>query len=164
MIFETERLIVRKLNMNDLQSFHELQRNPKVLQFADGEIKSLAGNEEELEELILKYTKENNDFWIYAISRKSDSSFLGTLALVKDGEDDEIGYRFLEREWGKGYGAEICKGLINYCKQIGLKKIIGYVADANIASVRILEQNNFEVVSKQKDANGIDETKFEFKL
>ena len=164
MIFETERLIVRKLNMNDLQSFHKLQSNPKVLQFADGEIKSLAGNKAELKELILKYTKENNDFWIYAISRKSDSSFVGTVALVKDGEDDEIGYRFLELEWGKGYGAEICNGLIQYCKQIGLKKIIGYVADVNIASVRILEQNNFEVVSKQKDANGIDVTKFQLIL
>jgi len=150
--------------MNDLQSFHELQSNPKVLQFADGEIKSLAGNKAELEELILKYTKENNDFWIYAITRKSDTSFVGTLALVKDGEDDEIGYRFLESEWGKGYGTEICKGLIQYCKQIGIKKIIGYVAAANVASVRILEQNNFEVVSKQKDANGIEETKFQLIL
>lgn len=150
--------------MNDLQPFHEMQSNPNVMRFADGEVKSIEAHKKELCDLIDKYNQPNNDFWIYAIDRKEDIFFVGTVALVKDNNDDEIGYRFLEKYWKNGYGSEICKGLINYCKKIGLHKIIGYVADENLASVRILEQHNFEIVAKIKDEYGNDETKYELEL
>ena len=108
MIFETERLIIRRLVMSDLQSFHEMQSNPKVMQFADGEVKSLEEHQEELQDLINKYNIKHNDFWIYAIENKQTNNFMGTVALVKDeNNDDEIGYRFLEKYWKNGYGSEI---------------------------------------------------------
>ncbi len=165
MIFETERLIVRKLTLDDLQAFHEMQSNPKVMQYATGDVKSKSEHEKEIEDLILKYNKTNNDFWIYAIERKNDAVFVGTIALVKDGKDDEIGYRFLEKYWGKGYATEICEGLLNYCKQIGMKKIIGYVVDVNIASAKILEKFQFTVVKKFVSEDiGLPETKYELVL
>ena len=57
----------------------------------------------------------------------------------KDNLDDEIGYRFLEEFWKLGYGAEVCVGLITYCKKLKMDKIIGYVVDENIASSKILD-------------------------
>jgi len=84
MIFETERLEVRKLMTIDLDGFYELQSNPKVLQFATGEIKTFEENKTELASLIDRYSLSNNDFWIYAIIRKADLTFVGTIALVKD--------------------------------------------------------------------------------
>ena len=165
MIFETERLIVRKLILEDLHSFHVMQSNPKVMQFADGDVKSLEAHTIELNALISKYTFKNNDFWIYAIERKSDSKFVGTLALVKDGKEDEIGYRFLEEYWGRGYATEICGGLIQYCKSIGLQKIIGYVVDENSASVKILEKYNFKKVTQfMGKESQLPETKYEVYL
>jgi len=165
MIFETERLIVRKLILSDLNAFHEMQSNLKVMQFADGDVKSLTEHKEELNALIHKYTLANNDFWIYAIIRKSDYQFIGTLALVKDGKDDEIGYRFLEKYWGTGYGFEVCEATIRYCKKLGIKKLVGYVVDENIASVKILEKLNFRVVKKFiSDDIQLPETKYELKL
>jgi RimJ/RimL family protein N-acetyltransferase len=165
MIFESERLIVRKLILSDLNSFHEMQSNVKVMQFADGEVKSLSEHKIEIKELINKYDIVDNDFWIYAIERKDDSRFLGTLALVKDGEDDEIGYRFLEKYWNKGYGFEICKATISHCKQIGLEKIVGYVVDENIASAKILKKLNFKIVKKFiSDDLKLPETKYELEL
>lgn len=165
MIFETERLIVRKLILEDLESFHVMQSNPKVMQFADGDVKSLEAHTIELNELMSKYTGTNNDFWIYAIVRKSDSKFVGTVALVKDGKEDEIGYRFLEEYWGIGYATEICGGLIQYCKSIGLRKIIGYVVDENSASVKILEKYKFKKVTQfMGKESQLPETKYEVYL
>lgn len=92
MIFETERLLIRKLNLQDLEPFHQLESNPNVLKYAAGEVKNFEENKTELLDLIDRYKKHYNDFWIYAIERKSDKKFMGTLALVKDGIDDEIGY------------------------------------------------------------------------
>ncbi|TCI90682.1 GNAT family N-acetyltransferase [Tenacibaculum sp. M341] len=162
MIFETNRLIVRKLTLEDLQPFFELESNPEVLQYATGEVKTLEECEAELKELIHKYDKKGNDFWIYAIERKSDNQFIGTLAFVKDeNRDDEIGYRFIQRYWGNGYATEVCESLIPYCKSIGMKKLIGCVVDKNVASAKILERFNF---TKEKsfvsDDIGLPETKY----
>ncbi|WP_435263577.1 GNAT family N-acetyltransferase [Tenacibaculum sp. nBUS_03] len=165
MIFETERLLVRKLVLTDLNPFYELESNPLVLQYATGEVKTLPECEKELKELIVKYDESNNDFWIYAIESKIDNEFIGTLALVKDGEDDEIGYRFLEKYWGKGYASEICASLITYCRKLGMKKIVGFVVDDNIASAKIIERHNFKIVKKFiSDDIGLPETKYELYL
>lgn len=166
MIFETQRLLIRKLELPDLKGFFKLESNPQVLQYATGEIKTLLECEKELNDLIKKYGEEHNDFWIYTIERKQDKEFIGTVALVKDEEgNDEIGYRFIQEYWGNGYATEICESLIKYCKSIGMKKIIGCVVDDNIASAKILERFNFKEIEKfVSDDIGLPETKYELVL
>ncbi|WP_075341993.1 GNAT family N-acetyltransferase [Tenacibaculum agarivorans] len=166
MIFETDRLEVRYLKMSDIEGYYQLQSNPKVLQYATGEVTSYEKIKENLEEVIQKYNVVDNNFWIYAIERKSDQIFVGTVAIVKDeNNEDEIGYRFIETYWGNGYGFEICEGLITYARKVGMSKLIGYVVDENIASAKILEKLNFKPVHKfvSKDI-GLPETKYELKL
>lgn len=166
MIFETKRLLIRKLQVVDIEPFYELESNPKVLQYATGEPKNLEESKEDLKQLIARYTNKKNDFWIYAIERKSDNEFVGTVALVKDEEgNDEIGYRFIERYWGNGFATELCEGLIQYCKSVGMKKLIGCVVDENIASAKILERFNFVAIEKFiSDDIGLPETKYELNL
>ena len=122
MIFETERLLVRHLKENDIEGFYALESNPEVLKYAMGEVDSYKNIKKNLSELISKYDKPTNDFWIYAIERKSNHTFLGTIALIKDKNgDDEIGYRFIQEYWGNGYGFEVCAGIVAYAKKISLK-------------------------------------------
>lgn len=165
-IFETERLIVRQLVASDIDGYYKLQSNPLVLKYAIGEVEPFEEIEMDLQRVIEKYDVAKNDFWIYAILRKSDDEFLGTVALVKDDYgDDELGYRFIEEYWGNGYGYEVCLGLIGYAKRSNLKKLVGYVVDENIASVRVLEKSNFKIVRKYIGAETkMPETKYELIL
>ena len=165
MIFETERLLVRKLILSDLDAFHQMQSNRKVMQFVTGNVKTKVAHLTELKELINKYKIPENDFWIYAIQTKREAQFIGTVALVKDNNDDEIGYRFLEKYWGNGYGLEICKGMIRYCKRLKIRKLIGYVVDENKASAKILERCNFRITKRFiSDDLKLPETKYELYL
>lgn len=165
MIFETERLIVRKLILSDLNSFHKMQSNRNVMQFADGDVKTLQEHQIEIKKLINLYDKPKNDFWIYAIERKIDKKFVGTLALIKDGKNDEIGYRFLEKFWNKGYGFEVCKATIGYCKKIGMQKLVAYCVDANIASAKILKKLHFSAIAHFiSDDIKLPETKYVLEL
>ncbi len=165
MIFETNSLLVRKLKKTDLQAFHKTQSNPQVMQYATGVTKSLQEHTLELDDLISKYDKVNNDFWIYAIERKSDAVFIGTVALVKSKNDDEIGYRFLQEYWGNGYGTEVCQGLIEYCRNKNFTKLIAYAVDVNIASHKILEKLHFKCVKKQiAEDLQLPETKYQLYL
>ena len=166
MIFETNRFYVRKLRIADFDAFHEMQSNINVMQYVRGSAMTFEENKEELPKLIDLYSKPKNDFWIYAIERKEDTTFVGTVALVKDNnENDEIGYRFLEKFWGSGYGFEIAEGLVNYCKVIGKSKIIACAAIKNVASTRIIERLGFEFVSDfVSDDLNIPERKFILEL
>lgn len=164
MIFETERLIVRKLTALDVNFFHILESNPNVLKYAEGDVKTLYENKEELITLIEKYDKKENDFWIYAIENKENQQFMGTIAMVKDGFDDEIGYRFIEEYWGNDYGFEICNGIISYAKAIGLNKIGGYVVQKNVASLKILEKLGFKKIESFVNKKFQKEIKYELVL
>lgn len=165
-IFETEILLVRRLKMSDIKPYHEMQSNPKVMQYVIGEVQTEKEHLIELERLIDFYDKEDNDFWIYAIDRKLDNEFVGTVAFIKDDEgDDEIGYRFLEKYWGFGYGYNLCKASVGYCSSIGMPKLIGYVINLNVASAKILKKCNFDYVSDGIDSDSkLPEKKYQLML
>lgn len=165
-LFETSRCRVRFLQMNDLEPFHEMQSNPRVMQYVRGKGMTREENEKELPDLIEKYDNKNNDFWIYAIEKKSNQEFIGTCAFVKDDMgDDELGYRFLEKYWGLGYGLEICSGLIAYGEKMGLPYLVGYVVNENKASAKILEKCGFQIVGQGIDPKlKLPETKYRLVL
>ncbi len=164
-IFETERMLVRKLTLEDLVPFHEMHRNMNVMQYVRGKTMTFEEDKKDLIDLIQKYDKPYNDFWIYAIVRKSDRNFIGSIAFVKDEHDDEIGYRFLEKYWKNGYGTEIVLGMISYCKKAGFLKLIAYVAKENVASDKIIRKVGFEFIENSfcKEI-GIQERKYKLEL
>lgn len=181
-IFETENFTVRKLKSTDFEAFHEMQGNVRVMRYVRG--KPMAYNEDkaELKKLIASYDKKDNDFWVFAVELKEDKIFIGTVALVKSedygdvtpndililnikADECEIGYRLLEKYWGNGYASEIAKGLIEYTRKIGFKRLIGCVADENLASVKILKQLGFQFVKSFAAADlKVPEKKFELYL
>ena len=156
-IFQTENFSFRRLKIADFEHFHEMQSNSNVMRFVRSRPMTYEENQIELEQLTQSYDRPDNDFWIYAVQRKSDEAFIGTVALVKsDAHGDvtnkdrlvlnikeyecEIGYRLLEKYWGKGYASEIAKGLVSYAKELGFKRLIGCVAHENSASEKILKK------------------------
>lgn len=141
-IFSTKRLTVRALTLDDLHGFHDMQGNPRVMQHVGGRAFTLEENHKDLQDVIEAYGRADNDFWVWAVVRKTDGAFAGTCALiVNDRGEDEIGYRFREKYWGMGYGREICRSLLQYGFEAMHKTaIVAYVDKANRASVRILEQ------------------------
>ena len=159
MIFETERLYVRNLVLEDFPPFHEMQNNPKVLEFVIGRGFTEEENRKQLNGCIEKYSKPGNDFWVWAVIRKLDNEFLGTCAVIGDEDEksNEIGYRFLEKYWGNGYGSEICNGLIEHCLSImNLKSIFATVDVRNIGSVKILDKSKIPFIKEYMNEGVLD--------
>jgi RimJ/RimL family protein N-acetyltransferase len=181
-IFNTENFTIRGLKLTDFEPFHEMQGNSSVMRFVRGKPLTYQENKEELDKLVSSYNISDNDFWIFAVERKKDRSFIGTVAFVKSEdhgevrdkdnlilnikEDEcEIGYRLLEKYWGNGYAREIVDGLVEYAREIGFKRLIACAANENIASLKILKQLGFQFVNNfiSEDLK-IPEQKFELYL
>lgn len=150
MIFQTTRLNIRPLHLNDFAAFHEMQGNINVMRYTSDRAQTEEEDLASLKDCISKYDEPDNNFWIWAIERKSDQAFLGTVALIVNDEgEDEIGFRFLEKYWGNGYGQEAADALCKYAleeKKITL--LVGYVFVDNMGSVKILERAGFQLIKE----------------
>ncbi|MEM8736788.1 MAG: GNAT family N-acetyltransferase, partial [Planctomycetota bacterium] len=88
--------------------------------------------------------------------QKSDKQFVGTCAIVPSDGQQEIGYRFLRRFFGNGFGQEVCDGLIDYgINGQSLSELIAYVDVRNVASVKILDRSQLAFVREIQDEDGV---------
>lgn len=73
-------------------------------------------------------------------TKVGDLSFKG----LKDDGSVEIGYGFNEVYWNKGYATEAVEAIVNWAiNQPGVKIVEAEAESNNIASIRVLEKNNF---------------------
>ena len=147
MIFQTQRLIIRNLTLDDFPAFFELQGNPNIHLYTGSPVDDEVSTRTSLQKCINSYTVPDNDFWIWAIERKLDGAMVGTCAVVKGvseptGEGPEIGYRFIEKYWGNGYAGEICDPLVDHVlNTMQLPWVFGQADVKNVASIKVLERS-----------------------
>jgi ribosomal-protein-alanine N-acetyltransferase len=140
-LFETERLRVRYLKALDLEPFYDMQRNVEVMQFIKPAM-NLEESKIELNRFMSYYHNENINFNIWAAKEEQTDLFIGICGVYENAKKEfEIAYRLRKQFWGKGYGLEMARGLIQYCfEQTDLELLKAYVRVGNTGSIRILEQ------------------------
>lgn len=149
-IFQTIHLQIRSLHLNDYPAFHEMQGNLNVMRYTTGRAQTEEEDLISLKDCISKYDLPDNKFWIWAIERKVDQAFVGTVALILNEEgEDEIGFRFLEKYWGNGYGQEAADALFKYAFKVQtIETLVAYVFVDNVGSVKILERAGFKLIKE----------------
>lgn len=146
-ILETDRLFLRELDIDDAENFYKLNLNPNVIKYTgNSAFKSI----EEAREFLENYEDyKKNGFGRWAVIEKSTNRFIGWCGLKYDRSIDEtdIGFRFFEQQWNKGFATESAKICISYgFEKLNLKTIIGRAMTENIASIKVLEKIGLEFV------------------
>lgn len=163
-VIETDRLILRYWNDNDLSDFYEYAQVKGVGEMAGWHHhKSIEESKGILDMFI-------SDKKIFAIQLKKSGKVIGSLGLQnswteKDEEYcdlkiKEIGYVLSKDYWGKGLMPEAVKALINYCfKELGLDAVTVGHFTSNEQSKRVIKKCGFKFVkledyySEQMDKN-----------
>lgn len=138
-ILQTPRLILRELTLADATDFFELNLNPNVIKYTgDKSFHSV----QEAENFLINYKDyERNGYGRWAVILKESGEFLGWCGLKSDGSETDIGFRFFEQHWNKGYATESATACIDYgFNQLGLNEIVGRARKENIASTKVLEK------------------------
>lgn len=140
-ILETPRLYLREFSLQDATHFYELNLNPNVIRYTGN---TPFKDVNEAHEFLLNYKDyATNGYGRWAVIDKQTDEFLGWCGLKFDAAQNEtdIGFRFFEEHWNKGYATESAKTCIDYGFQmLNLKEIIGRVMKENIASIKVLEK------------------------
>lgn len=114
LILETERLLLRELNVGDAESFYALNLNPNVIRYTgDSSFESV----EEAARFLQNYKDyKTNGYGRWAVIDQSSGAFLAWCGLKysKDADETDIGFRFFEQHWNKGYATESARACLNY--------------------------------------------------
>ena len=141
-VLETDRLLLRKINLDDAAFMLDLLNQPSFIQFiGDRGVRTLDDAREIIRSRYIA-AYENLGFGIYLTALK-DGTPIGICGLVKRDalEDVDIGYAFLPQFWAQGYAFESASAVMAYAKNdLKLKRVLGIVAPDNAASIRVLEK------------------------
>ncbi|MBV9522649.1 MAG: GNAT family N-acetyltransferase [Alphaproteobacteria bacterium] len=142
-VLETDRLILRRLGVEDAAFILELVNEPAWLRFiGDKGVKTL----EDARAYIANgpaamYAQYG--FGLYLTALKASSTPIGICGLLKRDvlPDVDLGFAFLCRFWGNGYAFEAATGVLAHAKkELGLDRIVAVASPANCSSIKLLER------------------------
>lgn len=141
-VFETERLLLRRFTADDAALIFGLNSDPEVIQYVhERPLESEADARQIITDIILP--QYANDLGRWAIHKKEDGGFIGWCGLKFLAEENiiDLGYRLKKVAWGKGYATEAARHSINYgFNQLNIPLITGRAHIENLASIHVLEK------------------------
>lgn len=167
-ILETDRLLFREIQSSDAEAMFEMDSDPAVhLYLGNNPLKHI----DEVYPLIENLQWQYKEFGMarMAVILKETGEFLGWAGLKRErnlpdrGIYIDLGYRFLKKHWGKGYGSEVGKALVDYgFNVLNLEKINAYADMGNAVSHKILEKSGLRFIETFDD-DGVVSAWFEMK-
>ncbi|QGK72527.1 GNAT family N-acetyltransferase [Flavobacterium sp. SLB02] len=151
---ETERLILRELIASDDQGMFELDSNPNVHIFVGKKpVKDIEESRSHIKIIQQQYRDLGAGRW--AVVLKETGEFIGwsgikfiTNEINHHKDFYEIGYRFIEKHWGKGYATEAGNAFVDYAfNTMKVDALYAYADKGNENSRRILEKLGMRYVN-----------------
>jgi [ribosomal protein S5]-alanine N-acetyltransferase len=143
-ILGTPRLLLRELTEDDAHAVYLLNSNPSVMRYLGNEAILLSPHEALAmfrTRIFPAYARHGMDRWAVVL-RESDTLIgLCGLRYLPRTDEYDLGYRFLQSHWGRGYATECARAVLEYGRaQLPGARIVGKAFLQNMASIRVLEK------------------------
>lgn len=140
-ILETERLLLRRMTLDDLDALWALYADRAVSHYVYGDNMTYAETQEELE-WILSVSDGQNRLGLWATVYKPTGEFIGRCGLLSWTIDErpevEVAYMLAQAYWGQGLGTEVGQALVAYgFEQLQLSRLICLIKATNQASINV---------------------------
>ena len=156
-ILETERLLLRRLVMDDFDALYKLYSNPEIRQYFPEGVLNREETKEELEWFLNGHPK-HPELGLWATIHKPSGKFIGRCGLLPwtiEGQHEvEIAYLLDKEFWGQGLASEGALAIRDYAfKKLGLSRLVCLIDPKNIASQKVAEKIGMTL---EKQVDGID--------
>ena len=134
---ETERLLIRKFEKEDLQAVYEYTSDANVMKY----IPEGVFTKETAKEFIVKNMGDRADK--FAVVLKDENMLIGHMFFCKYFGDHtyEIGWVFNPKFYNKGYASEAAKAILQYAfEEMKLHRVIATCQPQNPPSYRVMEK------------------------
>ena len=145
-VLNTDRLVLRELELGDADFILELLNDPSFLRFiGDKNVRTVEEAREHLRTGPMD-SYGRHGFGMWAVEPLGGGRPMGICGLVKrDWLDDvDVGFAFLPRYWSNGYGFESASAVLVHAQDVvGLERVVAITAHDNAASIGLLEKLGF---------------------
>lgn len=142
---ETDRLLLRTLDMKDKEPFFKYRSMPEVYKYQSWRPEDIEEIEEFLKKNISVCPNTKNTWMQLAVCLK-EGQLIGDIGIhfLEDDFQIEIGYTLSPDYQGNGYATEAVKAVINYVfSKLKKHRITASVDPDNIKSIKLLEKIGF---------------------
>ncbi len=145
--FETERLILHELRLDDAKDMFEYAKDAEIAAFGLWLPQvTLQENIDDLQEALEGYAAGTALDW--AVEHRADHKMIGRINLggyhARDRRAD-LGHAYNRDYWGKGYATEAAHCVVNFAfDALKLNRVGASVLPDNIGSIRVLEKLGFQ--------------------
>lgn len=142
------RIELGKISAADADAIREMTANPSVYRYLPTFLfEKQCADADEMIRLVYEEPFTAKQSLILAIRTKADGALCGFAefyGLRDDAHKVSIGYRLLERYWGRGIASETVALMVDYLfTQTDIELVTASVMIENAASSRVLEKNGF---------------------
>ncbi|MEE2751671.1 MAG: GNAT family N-acetyltransferase [Myxococcota bacterium] len=149
-VLRTPRLRLRPYIATDREWFVAIFTDPVIMKHLDGALSIEAA--ETLFSDILDGTRPRV-FGAWCALFNGD--IVGHGALLREGDDLEIGYILPRHAWGHGYATEIAQALSDYgLNSLGRTRLIATVDADHPPSLRVLQKIGMNILERVEDPDG----------
>jgi len=157
---ESDRLITRKIVINDVELWSEFFKDKEATEFLPNP--NLSSADERAQQWIDKQLKRygDNQFGLQVLIDKKTKQFIGQCGLLMqsiDGQTEvEVGYHIFKKHWGQGYAPEAAKLFIDYAFNNDITNSVTSIINIkNTKSQRVADKNGL-IREKQTVWSGLD--------
>lgn len=149
--FQTERLLLRPIEIKDAKGLFDLDSDPEVLKYiGTPPFASLNDSFKVIDILQKQYSEFGIGRW--AVIERESNEFIGWCGLKyfdspinRRSDFYELGYRFIQKYWGKGYASESVKAWLNVAfNHFKCDKVFAMTNIQHRASAKVLTKIGFE--------------------
>jgi RimJ/RimL family protein N-acetyltransferase len=157
-ILETERLLMRRLVSDDLDSLFALYRDPDVRRYFPEGTLTYEETKEELE-WFLNGHPSHPELGLWATIHKASNEFIGRCGLLpwtlQDRHEVEVAYLLAKKYWGRGLATEAARGIVEYAFGcLGLSRLICKIEPENHASIKVASKIGMSFEAEMEDDEG----------
>ncbi len=151
---KSKRLKYRELSKKDISRLFEIYSNTEAMKYRESPVMITIDDANEMLIRDEEVKKKNYEFR-FGIELITNSEMIGTVMYQPLSDKAIIGYSIDEKYWNNGYATEIVAFIVNYLKEKKFRQIDAWVKIENKASIRVLEKNNFSVISQTLYPNSV---------
>ncbi len=142
-------IILRKLSIGDVASYHQITSDEEVMRYITGTVYTYDETEAEVKRLVERF-RDHPALGVWVVLHRDSLQFIGLGALIGDSEAEaHIGFRVRPQLWNRGYGSSIAQHLLDLATAGGIERICARVDEANSPSRHIFERLGFSCTGCQ---------------
>ncbi|MFC3032020.1 GNAT family N-acetyltransferase [Pseudoalteromonas fenneropenaei] len=152
------RLSYRLMDELDGELLFELDQDPAVMRFLNGGVPtSMADINNLFIPRMMSYRNQAQGWGLWQCNKLDDGQFIGWILVRpmyffgdnRDDQDLELGWRFKQIAWGKGYATEAAQHIANCLPQYNdLNALSAIAVEDNLGSISVMKKLGMQFVKK----------------